>query len=546
MISPRPLVALLLVGALLSPWLTACGDSDPPETSLPNDSVQTTEAPTPTTLVTTTQRIPVTASPTVPQTTPVVPVTTTAPVTTPEPDEPVTSPQSTTTTAKPVTTTTKSVTTTTKPITTTTKPITTTTVPVTTTAPVTTTVPVTAAPLLTPVPTCPDEGRETVNYDDLKAMWLSQYDLTYIYTENKVQRAQSDYTARINRLLDRLVQMGFNTVFLQVRPNGDSMYPSAYYPLSKYVSGAYGRDADYDPVEILVRAAHDRGLSVHAWINPLRCMDFTEITLISEEYPIGRWFNDPEKKGTYLVQSGTYWYLNPAYPEVRELIWKGAEELLSRYPFDGLHMDDYFYPTTDAAFDQAAYDAYLADGGTLSLADFRRDCLNQLVKGLYDLTKAQCDRLLYGISPAGNIVTVYQRQYADVYTWCQNEGYIDYLCPQIYYGLEHETLDFATGCKSFQTIITVDSVDLIIGLSFGKAMSGYDQWAGTGQNEWSEHKDVIRRCVEYTTTLTECRGVSVFCYQYFYDPVAETPVDATAEEVANFVDLLLTVSWKEE
>ena len=31
--------------------------------------------------------------------------------------------------------------------------------------------------------------------------------------------------------------------------------------------------------------------------------------------------------------------------------------------FDGLHMDDYFYPTTDPSFDADAYASYQASGG---------------------------------------------------------------------------------------------------------------------------------------------------------------------------------------
>ena len=56
---------------------------------------------------------------------------------------------------------------------------------------------------------------------------------------------------------------------LQIRPNADSMYPSDYYPASEYVTGDYGNDFSYDPVEILVGLAHNAGLSIHAWINPL-------------------------------------------------------------------------------------------------------------------------------------------------------------------------------------------------------------------------------------------------------------------------------------
>ena len=40
-------------------------------------------------------------------------------------------------------------------------------------------------------------------------------------------------------------------------------------------------------------------------------------------------------------------YLNPASAEVRQYIADGVAELCENYALDGIHFDDYFYPTTD-------------------------------------------------------------------------------------------------------------------------------------------------------------------------------------------------------
>lgn len=390
-----------------------------------------------------------------------------------------------------------------------------------------------------PLPTEPQEPLVR----DWKAIWLSQYDLWDIYRENGVQREKADFTARMATILDNIRALGFNTLFLQVRPNGDSMYPSDYYPMSKYVVGAYGVDAQYDPVEIIVALAKERGLSVHAWINPLRLMTVAEMEMISDTYLIRQWYNDPDRQGNYIVQSGQYLYLNPAYEPVRQLILDGASELLGRYDFDGLHMDDYFYPTTADTFDTRAY-AELGAG--MTLADFRRNNINLLVRGLYETTKAVDQTLVYGISPAGNINNVYDLQYADVYTWCAEPGYIDYICPQVYFGLEHQTHDFVKVCNTWQSIITAENVDLIIGMTFEKALSLEDRYAGTGKNEWKDNKDILKRCLEYTAELPLCIGICVFSYQHFYEPVTGTEVEGTALERSNFVPILQTITWHKE
>lgn len=382
-----------------------------------------------------------------------------------------------------------------------------------------------------------------LQYEDMKAMWLSQYDLSGIYLEGDIQREETDFTARMTQVLDNVKAQGFNTVFLQVRPNADSMYPSEHYPMSAYVVGRLGRQAQYDPVELIVQLAHERELSIHAWINPMRGMTEEEIQLVDRKYAIRRWYDDPQLRGRYIVLVNGRWYLNPAYGEVADLICSGAEEILSLYDFDGLHMDDYFYPTTDPSFDADAYADHQADGGVLALADFRRDALSDLVSKLHKTTRDSRTGRIFGISPAGNVDTVFHTQYADVYLWCGVDGYIDYICPQVYFGMEHGSHDFVKVCNIYQDMIQTDSVDLIIGMTFGKAFSGEDQWAGSGRDEWKNNKDVLARCLQATLDLENCRGVAVFCYQYFFDPLTGRSVAETAEERDNFVPVFREITW---
>ena len=84
---------------------------------------------------------------------------------------------------------------------------------------------------------------------------------------------------------------------------------------------------------------------------------------------------------------------------------------------------------------------------------------------------------------------------------------------------------------------------VIIGMTFEKALSQEDPYAGTGKNEWMEHKDVLKRCLEYTVELPQCRGISVFSYQHFFNPVTGEPVAGTAQERAQFVPALQKITW---
>jgi len=382
---------------------------------------------------------------------------------------------------------------------------------------------------------------QILNYDNIKAMWLSQFDLKSIYTENAKQRPKSNYEKLIKTVLLNVKNNGFNTIFVQVRPYADSFYPSKIYPPSSYVVGAYGNSFSYDPFKILIDKAHELKLSVHAWINPLRAMTEGEIKKIPDTYKIKKWYNN---KSNVLVNVDGRLYFNPAFYDVRKLIVDGVAEIISNYNVDGVHMDDYFYPTTAENFDSGIYSEYVDNGGDLTLDKFRKVRLNSLISEIYKKVKSKNGSLLFGISPQGNLEKAYNENYADVYTWCSKKGYIDYICPQVYFGLEHETHDFNKLSQEWQSIITNDNVNLLIGMSLGKAKAQIDHNAGTGKYEWAENTDVLKRCLENTKAFERCRGVAFFSYQYFYSPLTNIPESKTESERANFIPVLKNISWK--
>ena len=400
----------------------------------------------------------------------------------------------------------------------------------------------TTAAVTTASPTTTVADWRPLNHAVMKACWLSQYDLVGVMRVSSggkyTQRPQADFTARARVILQNLKDMGFNTVIIQARPFGDSFYPSDYYPWSDYVTGTMGKTPDYDPFAVLVEEAHLRGLSVHAWINPIRGMKEALITSVPARYKLRQWYDDPAARGDKILVEGGLWYLNPAHADVRALIAAGAAEVVRKYHVDGVHMDDRFYPTTAASFDAAAYARYREGGGTLPLKDFRLDCFNRVVSGIYSAVKKENPLVLYGVSPDANISRDYSVHYADVRTWCAKPGYIDYICPQIYYGMEHQGHPFTATAKEWSGLIQTPGVRLVAGMTLGKTISEYDQWAGTGAYEWRDHKDVLARCVRSLPGIGHLWGVSLFSYQYLYDPVTGAARADTAREVANLLPVL--------
>ena len=263
--------------------------------------------------------------------------------------------------------------TTTKPVTqetttiTTTEQTTTTTVATTTTILTTTTV---ATTTTIPEATYNPSNYTPINYNNQIGMWIS-----FLEFQNILKgKSESQFRKSVCEMYDNCVSMGVNTVYVHARSHGDSFYISDLYPWSKNITGEIGAKPSFDPYEILVEEAHKRGLSFHAWINPMRTVTEDDMKKISDSYQIKKWAKN--KNGTYIVNvNGTYW-LNPAYKEVRQLIVSGAQEIVSKYNVDGVHIDDYFYQSSfTGSFDKSAF----ASSGYSDVKSFRINNINLMV-----------------------------------------------------------------------------------------------------------------------------------------------------------------------
>lgn len=379
----------------------------------------------------------------------------------------------------------------------------------------------------------PSENTEgKLNYHTTKAVWLSQFDLANVYVSGASQMAEATFTSKIKTTLSVVKSSGYNTVMVQVRPNGDAFYNSSYYPWSKYVVGSYGRIANYDPFAIIEKEAHALALSVHAWVNPMRLMSTTEITALSSNNILKQWYNDTSKRGTYIVAVNETYYLNPGYAETRQLIIDGVKEICQNYNVDGIHFDDYFYPEgVTSSFDSAAFSA----SGQASLANWRRLCVSAFVSGTYSAIKEIDDEILFGISPAGNITNNMNYLYADVKTWCKTTGYVDYIAPQLYWGFEHSISPFDEVLAEWEAIMQNSEIQLIPAITMAKAYGTTDSYDGT---EWSDHKDVIKRQIELASSCKNFGGVMLFSLKNFYNPSTGSYYANLTSERANFEPVL--------
>ena len=272
-----------------------------------------------------------------------------------------------------------------------------------------------------------------------RAVWVS-----YLEWAAMDFSTEDAFRAGVVQLLDNCTGLGLNTVLAQVRPFGDALYRSSLFPWSHLCTGVQGQDPGFDPLDVLLTEAHARGLSLEAWVNPYRLRSSASMPPVLAENSLLN--THPEWVCT--VNEGAY--LNPAIPEAADYVVQGVAELVQHYAVDGIHFDDYFYPTTDPSIDAAQF----AASGETDLTAWRRANVTRLVKAAHDAVKAADPTLRFGVSPQGNPDNDRNEQYTDLSVWLTASGadaVVDYLCPQIYWGYGY-TLSSGSTRFAFENI----------------------------------------------------------------------------------------------
>ena len=335
-------------------------------------------------------------------------------------------------------------------------------------------------------PPQPDEPAD-VEDEEFRAVWVTYYEVASLMKGSAAATRDA-----IDAMLDYCAGAGVNAVFYHVRAYSDAYYHSAVFPQNRSVRALI--EGGFDPLTYAVAAAHERGLQLHAWINP---------------YRIGT-TADNARCDDFFEFNSRYYY-NPASKAVRALILDGIRELVAGYDIDGIHFDDYFYPDGISA-DPQPFDVGYTGG---DLAAWRRAQVSALIRDGYALVHSLKEGVAFGVSPAANLENNLGRLYADVPTWMA-EGWLDYVCPQMYYGFKNAGQPFDQAVAQWCALPRADGVRIYVGLALYKAGLLEDTWGGrSGKTEWiDDGGDMLARQLRLLRSRDDVDGFALFSYGY--------------------------------
>ncbi|MFD5122828.1 glycoside hydrolase family 10 protein [Streptomyces sp. NPDC058385] len=334
---------------------------------------------------------------------------------------------------------------------------------------------------------------------DMRGMWLATVANRDWPSKRGLSAAQQ--RAELIAHLDTAVGRHLNAVVFQVRPTADALWPSPYEPWSDVLTGVQGKSPGWDPLGTAVAEAHRRGLELHAWFNPYRIANHTDLSRLVSTHP-ARLHPD------WVVPYGGKLYYNPGLPDVRTFVQDAMLDAVRRYDIDAVHWDDYFYPYPVAGQvfdDDEAYAAY--GGGFPDRASWRRDNTDRLVREMAAGVKRIRPRTQFGISPFGvwrNAATdplgsdtragvqTYDDLHADTRKWVR-ERWIDYICPQIYWNIGFAAADYAKLVPWWSDVARGTGVRLYAGEALYKAGDPAQPTQWQDQAELSRHLTFAER-----------------------------------------------------
>lgn len=328
----------------------------------------------------------------------------------------------------------------------------------------------------------------------VRGVWLSIYDYSYsgigLYTDS-----ESTFRTNADKFIAKIKEYNLNTIYMQVRANDDAAWKSSTFTAMEEISpsanslakkGKNTRSASktlkFDPLKIMVEEAHKNDVDLIAWMNPYR------------------------RSSSYFLNPGATSSINRVNTAVKEVM---------KYDVDGVIFDDYFYHAGKGYWNQAKKKVTLtADRAAKLSKSTKAKNVNKLIKKVHSTVHKADNNATFGVAPQGNL-TNDEASGADVNTWASEDGYVDYIMPQIYwtddYGKKGGTTMFTDRLNQF-TGSSVNKNGKVKYIALALYRCGYDYSTDHG---W---KNSDTNLAEQYEALKDagCTGYSLFSARFLY------------------------------
>lgn len=303
---------------------------------------------------------------------------------------------------------------------------------------------------------------------EVKAFW---------HYPNRITGYPEDSTKEVARLMESIVELGINTVYINTNFNGGSIYKSNYLKQLRCANYTYEGYRDY--LDCFIGEAHQRGIRVVAWSNTHVCGDGYLPSYSNANWVMTGYHGEDNQ--------GNIYFYDITNPEVQEFLVNVYTELTSMYDLDGIEYDFIRYPSSnlysfsgvisdaskviDYGYNQGALELfqemYEVSGDVKSLIltseavrqkwlAFKTQNVTKMVTLLSTTIRKVKPKMMISAAVMTSLTGAIQTYSQDFGTWIQ-EGWVDNLDPMMYTGsnsfLESRIDHFKNTVKEDATIV---------------------------------------------------------------------------------------------
>jgi uncharacterized lipoprotein YddW (UPF0748 family) len=264
---------------------------------------------------------------------------------------------------------------------------------------------------------------------ELRGVWLTNVDSDVLFSRRNLETG-----------IAQLKRLNFNTVYPTVWNDGYTLYPSevAKEWIGEEVDPIpelQGRDMLAEAIDI----AHEQGLAIIPWYEfGLMTMEDSELARRHPEWIMSR------RDGTQVFVQGDrgqyhFVWLNPAHPEVQEMLTELMVEVVGKYDIDGIQFDDHFGTPVELGYDDYTVNLYKQQHNGNAPPDnpedpewmrWRARNVTTMMVKIFSAIKTRRPDCLISLSPNPKQFS-YEKYLQDWSPWVRL-GFIDELIIQVY------------------------------------------------------------------------------------------------------------------
>jgi len=270
--------------------------------------------------------------------------------------------------------------------------------------------------------------------------------------------------SRVRRMVEEAHQGGVTDLIVQVRGRGDAYYDSDIVPIAPRLAQAWELNGRFDPLDMAVRLAHERGMRVHAWLNVYLVAGWGRTPDDNVIYRHPEWIavnaqGIPMNELSRSDQDRTRVegvFLEPGNVAVVREFLRVVDEIVTRYPVDGIHLDYIRYPLLDVGYSETMRSGFRrltgvdplelqrnregllqerGDRGYVELErrwwGFKADQVSALVKNVSLLCRSRRPGILISAAVKPEPALAFSEAGQDWTRWIR-QGWIDVAAPMMY------------------------------------------------------------------------------------------------------------------